>query len=45
MDTPQDIFIWAKDYLQIISAGVPFLAVYNLYAALPQAEFHGQENN
>ena len=33
MDTPQDIFSWAKDYLQIISAGVPFLAVYNLYAA------------
>ena len=34
MDTPQDIFVWAKDYLQIISAGVPFLAVYNLYAAI-----------
>ena len=34
MDTPKDIFVWAKEYLQIISAGVPFLAVYNLYAAV-----------
>lgn len=37
MDTPQDIFGWSKDYLQIISAGVPCLAVYNLYAATLRA--------
>ncbi|MBP1554410.1 MAG: polysaccharide biosynthesis C-terminal domain-containing protein, partial [Oscillospiraceae bacterium] len=33
MDTPSDIFDWSKTYLQIITIGVPFLAMYNLYAA------------
>ena len=37
LDTPQDIFASAKDYLQIISAGVPFLAIYNIYASTIRA--------
>lgn len=37
MDTPSDIYGWAKAYLQIITVGVPFLTVYNLYAATLRA--------
>lgn len=37
MDTPQDIFTDSKNYLKIISAGVPFMAIYNLYAATLRA--------
>lgn len=37
MATPEDIFGWAQSYLQIIFAGVPFLACYNLFAALLRA--------
>ena len=37
MDTPEDIFAYALDYLKIIMLGIPFLAVYNLYAALLRA--------
>ena len=37
MDTPSDIFDGAKAYLQIVTVGVPFLTVYNLYAAAIRA--------
>ncbi len=37
MDTPADIFENSKTYLQIITVGVPFLTVYNLYAAAIRA--------
>ncbi|MBR6518588.1 MAG: MATE family efflux transporter [Oscillospiraceae bacterium] len=37
MDTPADIFDGAKAYLQIITVGVPFLTVYNLYSAAIRA--------
>lgn len=37
MDTPADIFLWSLDYLKIIFIGVPFLACYNLFAALLRA--------
>ncbi|MBQ7284211.1 MAG: MATE family efflux transporter, partial [Oscillospiraceae bacterium] len=37
METPSDIFERSKAYLQIISIGVPFMAVYNLYAATIRA--------
>ncbi|MBE6878863.1 MAG: MATE family efflux transporter [Ruminococcaceae bacterium] len=37
MDTPADIFDAAKGYLKIISVGVPFLTVYNLYAGAIRA--------
>jgi len=37
MNTPADIFEDALGYLQIIFAGIPFLACYNLYAALLRA--------
>ena len=37
MDTPPEIFHDALSYLRIILLGVPFLAVYNLYAALLRA--------
>ncbi|MBE6894335.1 MAG: MATE family efflux transporter [Ruminococcaceae bacterium] len=37
MDTPSDIYGWAKAYLQIITIGVPFLTIYNLYAATLRA--------
>ena len=37
MDTPEDIFAYALEYLQIIMLGIPFLAAYNLYAALLRA--------
>ena len=37
MDTPADIFAWSLDYLKIIFIGIPFLACYNLFAALLRA--------
>lgn len=37
MATPQDIFSEASQYLCIIFAGIPFLACYNLFAALLRA--------
>ena len=37
LDTPSDIFVSAKSYFQIISAGVPFIAIYNLYASAIRA--------
>lgn len=37
MNTPADILTDATDYLRIIFVGVPFLAVYNLYAAFLRA--------
>jgi len=37
MDTPGDIFDHSQAYLQVVLLGVPFLAVYNLFAALLRA--------
>lgn len=37
MDTPGDIFTLSLSYLQLIFAGIPFLACYNLFAALLRA--------
>ena len=37
MDTPAEIFGYTEDYLKIVFIGVPFLAVYNLFAALFRA--------
>jgi len=37
MDTPEEIFPYAQSYLRIVLLGVPFLAVYNLIAALLRA--------
>lgn len=37
MDTPPEIFADALSYLRIILLGIPFLACYNLYAALLRA--------
>lgn len=37
MDTPADIFSDAESYLKIVTVGVPFLTVYNLYAAAIRA--------
>ena len=37
LHTPENILIFAGDYLRIIFIGVPFLAVYNLYSALLRA--------
>ena len=37
MDTPEDIFGLSLSYLQIIFAGIPLLACYNLFAALLRA--------
>lgn len=37
MGTPEDIFHWSHSYLRIIFAGVPFLACYNLFAAMLRA--------
>lgn len=34
LDTPQNIFCMAKNYLEILFWGVPCLAVYNTYAAV-----------
>lgn len=33
MRTPQDILLLGEDYLKILFAGIPFLAVYNVYSA------------
>lgn len=37
MNTPEDIFAQAYSYLRVIFTGVPFLACYNLFAALLRA--------
>ena len=37
MDTPVEILGYAYQYLRIILLGVPFLAVYNLFAAIMRA--------
>lgn len=37
MDTPADMFVLSEEYLRVILWGVPFLAVYNTYAALLRA--------
>jgi len=37
MDTPVEIFSFSREYLRFILIGVPFLAVYNLFAALLRA--------
>lgn len=34
LDTPQNIFSSAHDYLRILLIGIPFLAVYNTYSAV-----------
>lgn len=34
MDTPENIFLHAKHYLQIMFAGIPFLVVYNTFCAV-----------
>ena len=34
MDTPANIFLHAKHYLQIMFAGIPFLVVYNTFCAV-----------
>ena len=34
LDTPENIFRNAEDYLRIMFAGIPFLAVYNTYCAV-----------
>lgn len=34
LETPEDIFDLAVIYLQIIMIGIPFMAVYNVYAAV-----------
>lgn len=33
LHTNQDVFCWSRDYLSVVLAGVPFLAVYNVYSA------------
>lgn len=33
VNTPQTLFFYAKDYLTVIFAGIPFLTVYNIYSA------------
>lgn len=37
MNTPEDLTRYAEEYLRLIFAGIPFLAVYNLYAAMLRA--------
>ena len=34
LKTPSDIFELSKTYLQITMIGIPFLAIYNTYAAV-----------
>ncbi len=34
LDTPKNIFTTARDYIQIMFIGIPFLAVYNIYSAV-----------
>ena len=37
MHTPAEIFDYSVEYLRIVLIGIPFMAVYNLYAALLRA--------
>ena len=37
MNTPAEIFSYSLQYFKIVLIGIPFLAVYNLYAALLRA--------
>ncbi len=37
MDTPAEIFDYSLQYFKIVLIGIPFLTVYNLYAALLRA--------
>lgn len=37
MNTPEEIFGYSLQYFKIVLIGIPFLAVYNLYAALLRA--------
>ena len=37
MDTPAEIFDYSYQYFSIVLIGIPFLAVYNIYAALLRA--------
>ena len=37
LQTPSDILSYAEQYLRIILMGIPFLTVYNLYAAMLRA--------
>jgi len=37
MNTPQDILAYAVSYLRLVFMGIPFLAIYNLFAALLRA--------
>ncbi len=37
MDTPAEIFAFSLDYLRIVLIGIPFLACYNVFAALLRA--------
>ncbi len=34
LDTPEDVYIQAGEYLRIVLMGIPFLAVYNVYSAV-----------
>ena len=34
LNTPDNIFSPAKEYIQILFIGIPFLAIYNIYSAL-----------
>lgn len=34
LDTPENLFVNAGNYLHIMFAGIPFLAVYNVYSAV-----------
>ncbi len=34
LETPEDIFITADNYLRIVLAGMPFITIYNVYAAV-----------
>ncbi len=34
LDIPEDVYQMAGDYLRIVLAGIPFLAVYNVYCAV-----------
>ena len=37
MDTPSDIFSMSEAYLKIITVGVPFITIYNIYSAAIRA--------
>ncbi|MDL2236029.1 MATE family efflux transporter [Christensenellaceae bacterium OttesenSCG-928-L17] len=34
LDTPPNLFVIAKEYLRVLFFGIPFLAIYNVYAAV-----------